>query len=203
MPQDMHSSPGGIRQVVKVLMGILLLSYPVAIYLAHDHFTPSQLLAGLLILLSVRALVSAWVLRRRVAQQIILAVVLAVAAVVVLVRFGQVRMHWLRFYPMLFDLGVAAMFFGSLFTARPLVERIARIFHPDLPPSGVRYTRHVTQAWGVLMLLIALVSLVTAMVGSLRSWSLFNGLIVYAVLALAFACEYVVRRHVKQKWEAA
>lgn len=203
MPQDMHSSPGGMRQAVKVVMGIILLSYPVAIYFAHDHFTPSQLLAGLLILLSVRALVSAWVLRRRVALQMVLAVVLAIAAIVVLVRFGQVRMHWLRFYPMLFDLGVTAVFFGSLFTARPLVERIARVFQPDLPASGVRYTRHVTQAWGVLMLLIALVSLYTAVAGSLRSWSLFNGLIVYGVIALAFACEYVLRRHMKHKWEAA
>lgn len=203
MPQDTHSLPGGLPRVVKMAMGAILLGYPVAIYLAHDHFTPSQMLAGLLILLALRSLVSAWVLRRRVTQQVALAVVLGVAAAVVLVHFGHVRMHWLRFYPMLFDLGVAAMFFGSLFTARPLVERIARIFHPDLPPSGVRYTRRVTQAWAALMLLIALVSLYTAMAGSLRFWSLFNGLIVYAVIALAFVCEYAVRRHVKRKWEAA
>lgn len=203
MPQDTHAPPCGLPRVVKMAMGAILLGYPVAIYFAHDRFTPSQLLAGLLILLALRSLVSAWVLRRRVAQQVALAVVLGVAAAVVLARFGQVRMRWLRFYPMLFDLGVAAVFFGSLFTARPLVERIARIFHPDLPPSGVRYTRRVTQAWAALMLLIALVSLYTAMAGSLQFWSLFNGLIVYAVIAVAFVCEYVLRQHVKHKWEAA
>ncbi len=203
MTPHTHASPGGVRRAVKVMVGVALLAYPVAIYFAREHATPSQLLAGLLGLLALRALASAWVLRRRVGMQLGLAALLALAALAVLLAFGQVRMHWLRFYPMLFDLGVAAMFFGSLFTVRPLVERIARVFHPDLPPSGVAYTRRVTQAWGVLMVLVALVSLYTALAGSLRFWSLFNGVIVYVVIALAFACEYAVRRHVKHKWEAA
>ncbi len=201
--QPVSGAPGRVRQAVKIVVGVALLGYPVAIYYAHDHLTPAQLLAGLLILLAVRALVSAWVVRRRVRQQGLLAAALGAGAVLVLAVFGDVRMDWLRFYPMLFDLGVAAAFFGSLFTARPLVERIARVFHPDLPPSGVRYTRHVTQAWGTLMVLVALVSLYTALAAPLRTWSLFNGLIVYGVIALAFACEYLVRRRVKRHWEAA
>lgn len=191
------------RRALKLVVGIALMGYPVAIYFTHEHFTPSQLLAGLLGLFGVRALVAAWVTRRRVKQQVVLAWSLGVVALVVLLAFRGMQLDWLRFYPMLFDLGMAAVFFGSLFTARPLVERIARIFHPDLPPSGVRYTRHVTRAWGVLMLLIALVSLYTALVGSLRTWSLFNGLIVYGVMVLAFACEYMVRCCVKHRWEAA
>ncbi len=203
MPPAESSPSGHVGRGVKVLVGLLLLAYPVAIYFARDHFTPSQMLAGLLALLAVRALVSARVLGHHVAQQTLLAVVLAVAAVLVWLVFDDVRMHWLRFYPMLFDLGVAAVFFGSLFTARPLVERIARLFHPDLPPSGVIYARRVTRAWGGLMVLIALASLYTAVAASLQCWSLFNGLIVYAVIAVAFACEYALRCHVKRKWGTA
>lgn len=201
--QARTASPGYRRRIARGLVGVVLLGYPVAIYFAHGHLSPSQLLAGLLGLLSVRSLVSAWALRRRVAQQTGLAVVLALAAVVVLAQFGHVRMSWLRFYPMLLDLGVTGLFFGSLFTARPLVERIARVLYPDLPPSGVRYTRRVTQIWGGMMLVITLVSLGTALVGSLRVWSLFNGLIVYVVIALTFACEYAVRCRVKHQWETA
>lgn len=199
--QAMAPPRGYLRQMVKGLVGAVLLGYPVAIYFAHGHFTPSQLLAGLLGLLSLRALVSAWVLRQRVAQQAALAILLALAAAAVLMRFGDVRMSWLRFYPMLLDLGVAAIFFGSLFTARPLVERIARVFYPDLPPSGVRYTRRVTEIWSAVMLVITLVSLATALAGSLRVWSLFNGLIVYGIIALTFACEYAVRCRYKHQWE--
>lgn len=203
MMQTMNASPGHMRQAIKVAVGIALLGYPVAIYFAHGHLAPGQMLAGLLGLLAMRALVSAWLLRRRVKQQAAVAVMLAVAAVLLLAGFGHVRMGWLRFYPMLFDLGVAAVFFGSLFTARPLVERIARVFHPDLPAAGVRYTRRVTQVWSALMVLIALASLYTALAASLRIWSLFNGLIVYVVIALAFVCEYAVRRHMKRRWETA
>lgn len=196
-------STGWARTALKLLVGAVLLLYPVAIYLAHEHLSPSQMLAGLLALLGLRALVSAWVVRRHVRRQVALAGGLFVAAAAVLLALREVRMDWLRFYPMLFDLGIAAVFFGSLFTARPLVERIARLFHPDLPPSGVRYTRQVTRAWGVLMVLVALVSLYTALATSLRAWSLFNGLIVYLVIAAAFGVEYMLRRRLMRRWEAA
>ncbi len=196
-------SNGWARHALKLLVGVALLGYPVAIYVAHEHLSPSQMLAGLLWLLGLRAWVAAWVTRRRVTQQRVLGAVLVAAALLVLWRVHDVDMDWLRFYPMLFDLGVAAVFFGSLFTTRPLVERIARVFHPDLPPSGVRYTRRVTRAWGVLMVLVAAVSLYTALAASLRTWSLFNGVIVYLVIGVAFACEYLMRRRVKRHWGAA
>jgi uncharacterized membrane protein len=190
------------RYLVKVAVGVLLLGYPVAIYFAAGHVTPGELAAGLLVLLSARALVSVWIVRRHVAGKIVLALVLAIAAVIVW-QLGAVRMRWLRFYPALFDLTVWALFFASLFTPRPLIERIARMFEPDLPPAGVRYTRRVTQLWSVIMGAVTLVSLYLAIAGSLRWWSLFNGGIVYGVIGITFGCEYLVRQRVRRKWEAA
>lgn len=189
------------RRIVKGLTVLVLLGYPLAIYFAHAYATPSQMLAGLLLLLGLRALASAWVIKRRAGWQVALAVLCWAGAAVVLLAFRGVSMHWLKFYPMLFDLGVAAVFLGSLATGRPLIERIARAIRTEpLPPEGVVYTRRVTWAWGGLMVLIALVSLYTATAGSLRAWSLFNGLLVYVVIALAFALEYAVRCHERRKW---
>ncbi|HET7268156.1 MAG TPA: hypothetical protein VFJ15_08610 [Oleiagrimonas sp.] len=188
------------RHLVRLLVAIVLLGYPVLIYLLHGYLDPAQLLAGLLGLLGLRALVSAWVLKRRIGWQVTLAVALWIAAAGVLLAFGDVRMHWLRFYPMLFDLAVAAAFLGSLAARQSLVERFARAMRHDLPPEGVIYTRRVTWAWGLLMVAIALVSLYTAVSASLQQWSLFNGLVVYAVIALAFAVEYAVRRYMRRRW---
>ena len=40
-----------------------------------------------------------------------------------------------------------AVFGGSLFAKQTVIERLARLQHPDLPPEGVRHTRRVTQIW--------------------------------------------------------
>jgi uncharacterized membrane protein len=196
------ASPRRWRDLVKVAVGVLLLGYPVGIYFAEGHFTPGELAAGLLALLAARVLVSGWIVRRHVRRKIALALFLVIAAVVVW-RIGEVRMRWLRFYPTLFDFAVWALFFGSLFTQRPLIERIARVFEPDLPPAGVRYTRRVTQVWSVIMGAITLASLYLAIGGPLRWWSLFNGVIVYGVIGMTFGCEYLVRQRVRRRWGRA
>lgn len=188
------------HHLTRLLVGIVLLGYPVLIYLLHGQADPAQLLAGLLILLGLRALVSAWVLRRRVGWQVTLAAVLFAGAAIVLLAFHDVRMHWLRFYPMLFDLAVAAAFLGSLTGRQSLVERFARAMRHDLPPEGVIYTRRVTWAWGILMIAVAAASLYTAVDATLQQWSLFNGLLVYVVIGAAFAVEYAVRRHMRRRW---
>lgn len=199
MPESSPHTPPA-RQLTRLMVGVALLGYPVVIYLLHGYVAPPQLLAGLLMLLGLRALASAWVLKRRVAWQVALAVALFVGAAIVLLALDNVHMRWLRFYPMLLDLAVAAAFLGSLTGRQSLVERFARAMRHDLPPQGVIYTRRVTWAWGLLMLAVALVSLYTALTGSLQQWSLFNGLLVYVVIGVAFAVEYAVRCHLRRRW---
>jgi uncharacterized membrane protein len=194
------------RKAVRVAVAGALLVYPLAMYLAADYLTPSQFLAGLLALLAARVLLAAWFApyRARVIRQVSIALLLFAAAIATLLFAPNVRMGWLRLYPMLFDLGVCVVFFGSLFTDRPLVERFARLFRGgDLPAEAVAYTRIVTRAWSGLLLLIAAVSAYTAMAASFRVWSLFNGVIVYVIIGVAFGCEYVTRTCLRRRWEAA
>ncbi len=40
-----------------------------------------------------------------------------------------------------------ALFSASLLQKQTLVERLARLQEPELPDSGVRYTRTVTKVW--------------------------------------------------------
>jgi uncharacterized membrane protein len=80
-----------------------------------------------------------------------------------------------------------------LFSPQSLVERIARIQHPNLPPEGVVYTRRVTQIWCVFFVVNGGIALVTALWSSFEIWSLYNGLIAYVLMGLLFAGEYIVR----------
>ncbi|KAI0244669.1 hypothetical protein L0F63_004954 [Massospora cicadina] len=77
-----------------------------------------------------------------------------------LLAMGAAREHWLSvaswllgnhhlllWYPVVVNSLMLALFGGSMFSAMPLVERLARLREPDLPPRGVVWTRRVTQLW--------------------------------------------------------
>ena len=74
-----------------------------------------------------------------------------------------------------------------------MIERLARLQHPDLPPEGVIYTRRVTQVWCAFFIINGAMALSTALWASLEIWSLYNGLIAYVLMGGLFAAEYLVR----------
>jgi uncharacterized membrane protein len=99
----------------------------------------------------------------------------------------------LLFYPALINLGLLVTFAASLYFPPPVIERLARLRTPDLPPEGVRYTRKVTQIWSLFFLLNGLTAAVTALWCDFAVWSLYNGLIAYILIGLLMAIEYGVR----------
>lgn len=190
-------------KAAKLVVAAALLVYPLAIYFMQNALKPSELLAGLLLLFAARTLLAAWIGNLRRMLSALIAAVLFAAAVTVVLWLPGLKINWLRYYPMLLDLAAFAVFFGSLFTRMPLVERFARLVRDDLPPQGVRYTRQVTWAWSGLLLAVAAGSLYTAVAAPLRIWSLYNGLIVYLIFGAAFGCEYIVRTYLRHRWAAA
>ncbi|HET7570698.1 MAG TPA: hypothetical protein VFK96_08965 [Gammaproteobacteria bacterium] len=190
-------------KTVKFIVAGVLLVYPLAIWIADGHLSPSELLAGLMLLLAARSLTAAWIHQGRRSAYIGAAAMLVAGAALVLVWLPGLRIEWLRFYPMLFSLAAFAVFFRSLFTGMPLIERFARVFHPDLPPEGVRYVRRVTWFWSGVLLANALISFYTAVALPLAAWSLYNGAIVYIAFGGVFVGEYLVRTHLRRKWMAA
>lgn len=103
----------------------------------------------------------------------------------------------LKLYPVLVNLLLLALFGLSLRFGPPLVERLARLKEPDLPPVAVRYTRRVTQIWCVFFLFNGSIALATAVWASERVWALYNGLIAYVLIGALMAGEWLVRRRVK------
>lgn len=100
-------------------------------------------------------------------------------------------------YPVAVNLGLLASFGWSLWQGPPVVERLARLREPELPPHAVRYTRRVTQVWCVFFIVNAGLSLATALWCSQAVWALYNGAIAYGLMGTLFAVEWWVRRRVR------
>ncbi|HLN22604.1 MAG TPA: hypothetical protein VK558_01320, partial [Patescibacteria group bacterium] len=101
-------------------------------------------------------------------------------------------------YPVAVSLAVAGVFGLSLVYPPTVVERLARLSEPDLPPQGVAYTRKVTLVWVLFLLANAGVSTATALWGSLAQWTLWNGLLSYVAMGTLFAAEFMIRRRVRR-----
>lgn len=112
---------------------------------------------------------------------------------------GGVALLWqndlsLLFYPVFVNLTLLGVFALSLTQRQSLVERLARLSHPDLPPAGVRYTRRVTQAWCVFFVLNASLALWSVGAGK-TVWAVYNGGIAYGLIGLMFTGEWFIRRY--------
>jgi uncharacterized membrane protein len=85
------------------------------------------------------------------------------------------------------------IFSWSLLSPPSLIERLARLQHPDLPSAGIIYTRRVTQVWCGFFIVNGAIALATAVWSSFEFWSLYNGVIAYLLMGILLGGEYVIR----------
>ncbi|WP_129141170.1 hypothetical protein [Modicisalibacter coralii] len=105
----------------------------------------------------------------------------------------------IRLWPVAVNAALLALFAASLYRPPTLIERLARRQTPDLPASGVRYTRRVTWLWCGFFAVNGTLALATVIHADPALWTLYNGGIAYAAMALLFTGEWCVRQRVKQK----
>jgi len=80
-----------------------------------------------------------------------------------------------------------------------MIERFARVLDPDLPESGVRYTRKVTIVWIGFFALNGAIALWTVLQPGWAAWTLYNGFLSYVAAGLLFVGEYFVRQRVMRQ----
>jgi len=181
---------------IPLLTGLLLVAWPFLIGygLAHNSLPwLLPLMAALLLLRFRQARHNAGPMRY-VTQSVALAGIVLCAASYLLKAH-----HWLLFYPVIVNLAMLAVFGGSLWTAMPLVERLARLREPNLPPSGVRYTRVVTRVWCGFFIFNGSMALFTVLRGDMHLWTLWNGMIAYILIGTLMAGEWLVRQRMIKK----
>jgi uncharacterized membrane protein len=175
-----------LKWLLNGLVGLLTMLYPFVVYFGSRYLDSRQIALLILLSLAVRWLISRSA--RHWSSPLILAGMVYFA---VAVWNGQLAT--LRYYPAMANVTMLLLFASSLLYPPPLVERIARLQHPDLPPSGVIYTRRVTQVWCLFFVVNGTLALITARWCSFEIWSLYNGFIAYIMMGILFAGEYLVR----------
>lgn len=173
-----------------VLVALLTLAYPALVYLGLGRFEPrwlALLLAGLALARALATKERVWLV--------------AAAGALLLAAVTALGNHALplKLYPVLVNAVLLAVFGASLAYPPSVIERLARLREPDLPPEGVAYTRRVTQVWCGFFAVNGGIALYTALWASDAVWALYNGLIAYGLMGLLFLGEWLVRGRVKAR----
>jgi uncharacterized membrane protein len=126
-----------------------------------------------------------------------IAVVLAGAAW----RYAE-AVRFLVFVPPLAAFAFMAFFFGRTLRAgsEPLINRIARKEHRDLPADLARHARWLTGVWTACFVALFAVALALAPVLPFESWSRWVQCLGYVVPGALFLGEHVYRHHRFPHW---
>lgn len=174
----------------KLLLMLATLAYPVLVYVGVGRFSPfwlALLLAGLMAVRACIARDAVWLLAG------------AGAALLALASLAGDSWLPLKLYPVMVSAVLLGVFAASLLRPPTVIERIARLREPQLPPAAVAYTRKVTQTWCVFFVANGLVALATVLWGSEELWLLYNGLISYVLMGALFAGEWLLRQRMRAR----
>ncbi|PSU46252.1 DNA gyrase subunit B [Photobacterium frigidiphilum] len=181
-----------------ILSAIALLAYPLAVYYGLSRWGLG-VVAGLLVVLFLLRIIAGNQTRLPELKYIAW---LSGGAGIVLALLGSLfkQEGWFTFYPVIVNSLMLGLFSASLWQKQTLIERFARLQEPELPESGIRYTRTVTKVWCVFFIINGSIALTTCFM-TLEIWTLYNGLISYLFAGSLFIGEWFVRQWVKRKQE--
>jgi uncharacterized membrane protein len=176
-----------MNQLLNCILGGLLLLYPLAVYFGIQYLQPWEIASLLLASLILRLAIT------RTSSKSFSPLLILLGIVYCIFAMWSNNLITLRFYPVMINFGLLTVFVSSLFYPPPVIERLARLQHPELPEQGIKYTRKVTVVWCLFFMINGLISLTTAIWSSFEWWSLYNGFISYIFMAVLMGVEYWVR----------
>ncbi|MGR9105682.1 MAG: hypothetical protein ACU843_02020 [Gammaproteobacteria bacterium] len=100
-----------------------------------------------------------------------------------------------KLMPVLIQLMLMYVFGRTLrnFNGPPFIERFVRLEYPEFPPGVADYCRQLTILWTGFFAFNALMGSALALWGSDLWWALYNGAIIYILIAALMIGEYVYR----------
>lgn len=167
--------------------------YPLLVYVGLARWG-AQPLALILLGLAVIRLVAGYWMKPPIGNGLWLLLAAVMAAVVTLLTGSETG---LKSYPVIVNIVMLGLFSVSLWRPPSMIERFARLHEPDLPATGVAYTRKVTVVWCCFFVFNGAVATAT-LFASDKVWALYNGLIAYLLMGVLLAGEYLVRQRVRR-----
>ena len=176
--------------MLKLVIGLLAVIYPLAIYFGLTYFDAKTIGPLVLAVVGLRFWSNKKLRPYIVAAFIIGATVLWLSNSALLLQFIPVAMN-------IFMLGIFAW---SLHRPPTIIETFARrLRKDDMPQPVIDYTRKVTQVWCGFFIVNGAVATYTAVFCSLQMWTFYNGLISYIAMGCLLAGEYGYRQLVVKR----
>ena len=172
----------------RLFMMAAVMIFPFSVYFLIDKLGVEWLGGILLILLAVRLL--PLIRKYRWAP----VVFLIVGAVFLVVLKWTGNPFILQLYPTFISLGLLSAFGATLIYPPTMIERIATAAGMIVNQRSIAYTRAVTVLWCIFFTINATVSGAIALDGSMRAWTIYNGLLSYIIIGIIFASEYLFRQ---------
>lgn len=179
-----------MKKALAIFGTVICLLYPLLVYFSL-HRMPVSVLAYTLVGIAIVRFITA---KNRTSSLLQVLALLLFAALL----WIKGETHYLRFYPVFMNLAMLILFSASLFWPPSLIEQFARVSEPNLPESGIKYTRKVTQVWCMFFIVNGAIAFWTALYADWASWTLYNGLIAYVLMGILFVGEWLVRKQVRQ-----
>ena len=174
-----------MKPFAKILLTLASLAYPLLWYYGRENGAFFWLAAAMCVLWLIRA-----AMPQTLGQRAVALLLAAFFAAVLVFRLPD-SMYW---YPVAVNLLMLAVFGGSLFARQTVIERLARLQHPDLPPEGVRHTRRVTQIWCGFFVFNGATAAALAWLQRYDWWAVYTGIVSYILMGALFAGEWVYRK---------
>lgn len=189
-----------MKKALLLALSLLLLLYPVLIYVGIKHIPPGYIMAGVTLALGLRFVIIKQSTPLRTQCVLFLPVIAGVIVTLLGLLFNPHSM--IRLYPAMMNGVFLAIFSYSLYSPPSFITQLAqRLSKQALPAEAVLYTRKVTAAWCVFFIFNGAIALWTALFSSLEAWTLYNGLIAYLLMGAFFVVEFGVRFFVKKRYE--
>ncbi|MEA9390030.1 hypothetical protein SJI19_05600 [Acerihabitans sp. TG2] len=180
-------SPVGALRLFSLLA---VLCYPFVIWFGLTHWRAETIALVMAVLFLLRLLT----FRHRIPALEGLAKALALFGILLCLAGGLLKSHHLLlYYPVMMNVLMLLLFGTSLLGPTSLVEQLARLRQPVLPPEAIIYTRRVTQIWCVFFIVNGTVALFTCLHGNMPLWALYNGGISYLLMGLLMGTEWIIR----------
>ena len=184
-----------VAKIARWAMPVAVIVYPLAVWCGLKSWGISVLAPVLIAVFILRLLT----FRGKLSQLTFFGKAIAASGIVLVDSSLLLReTSMLLYYPVAVNALLLGVFFSSLYARQSLVERLARLNEPDLPPEGVVYTRRVTQVWCIFFLWNGSFALYTCLKGDMALWALYNGGISYLLIGLLMGIEWIVRKRLRQ-----
>lgn len=190
--QSTGCCPRIMPRYIAILTSIIIIFYPFAVYWGVTTFGIGSAAACIALLFLLRFFLPA-VSRGLVLQGNTVRMIAAAGFVMAFLSLVMNDTKWFRCYPVAVNLMLLCLFGYGLFRPPTMIERLARLKHPDLPDAAIRYTRKLTFIWCLFFFFNGLIALYTAFAATFEVWTLYNGFISYILIGALLVGEYCFR----------